>query len=93
MGKPATGELLEVEISITGFGLATQVDLVSAAEVDARSAGSSIEQETSLDSDWTIRWRVWANAVEVLIPRARKAIKALTNSFGQTINGEVPSPS
>ncbi len=53
-----------------------------------------MEQETSsLSAGVESRERVCARAVDEPIPSARQITKALGNSFGQTISGEIPSPS
>ena len=53
-----------------------------------------MEHETpSLSAGVVSRERVCARAVDEPIPSARQMTKALGNSFGQNINGEVPSPS
>ena len=58
LGIAGAVELVVVETVIRGLGLASQVGLVSDAEVEAINAGSSIEHETSLDSGCTILCRV-----------------------------------
>ena len=81
--------------SIVGLaGLVSQTGFDSEAAVEAMKAGSSMEHETSsLSAGVVSRERVCARAVDEPIPSARKITKALGNSFGQTINGETPSPS
>src|SRR4030095_16029579 len=81
--------------SIVGFaGLVSQTGFDSEAAVEAMNAGSSIEHETpSLSAGVLSRERVCARAVDEPIPSARQMTKARGNSFWQTINGEIPSPS